>query len=121
MEQRMQGTALEKLADEVRHAVLRADVEQRENVRVVEGAGRPRLALEAAQAVGGMSEPTGQDLDRHISAQSGIARAVDLPHAPGPEQFHDLIRTDSGAGGKRHGGPPHGRSEAHYTRGAAKW
>ena len=47
-----QRLAFEQLGDHVRRAVVRADVVDGEDVRVVERAGGARLLLEAPQAVG---------------------------------------------------------------------
>ena len=47
-----QRLALEQLRDDVRRAVVRADVVDREDVRMVQRRGRARFLLEAAQPIG---------------------------------------------------------------------
>ncbi len=44
-----------------------------------------------------------QDLQRDIAIELGVARAIDLAHAPFAEQGHDFVRADASAGGERHG------------------
>jgi hypothetical protein len=41
-----------------------------------------RLLLEAPQAISVSGEGRGQHLDRDIASKTGIARAIDLSHAP---------------------------------------
>ena len=69
---------------------------------MVQGRDGPRLALEAGQAIGVLGDLVGEDLDRDLAAQAGVAGAVDLPHAAGPEEVDDLVRPESGSGQKRH-------------------
>ena len=88
-----QRLALEQLRDDVRRAVSRADVEDREDVRMVERRGGARLLLEAAQPIGIGRERGGQDLDRDLASEPRVARAVDLAHAAGAERREDLVRT----------------------------
>ena len=37
----------------------------------------------------------GQDLDRHLAPEAGVAGAVDLAHAPRSERPHDLVGTEA--------------------------
>ena len=53
----------------------------------------PGLLFEAAETLGVTGDVLGQDLDRHLAAEAGVASAVDLTHAPGPEQAEDLVGT----------------------------
>ena len=61
---------------------------------MLEEAGRPRLLLEPAQPVGVLRDGLGQDLDGDVAAEAGVAGAVDLAHAAGPDGAHDLVRAD---------------------------
>ena len=54
-----QRLALEQLRDDVRRAVLLADVVDGEDVRMIERGGRLRLLLEAAEAIGVRGEGRG--------------------------------------------------------------
>jgi hypothetical protein len=69
---------------------------------VVEGRDRARLLLEPAETVRVRRDLSGEDLQRDVASQAGVARPVDLPHAAGPERLDDLVRTESRAGRKRH-------------------
>jgi hypothetical protein len=44
-----------------------------------------------------MREGLGQNLDRHIAVQPGVARAKDLPHAAFANRRSDLVDAKSGA------------------------
>ncbi len=105
-----QRLAFEKLRDHVGRAggrriggAVRAHVVNREDVGVIERGDRPRLALEAPEAVRVAGQGLGQDLDRHLAAEPRVARAVDLAHPPGPDEAEDLVRPEPHAGRKWHG------------------
>jgi hypothetical protein len=63
--------------------------------------------------VGGIS--IGQDLQRDIAVQAGVAGAVDFAHSALAQQFHDIEGSETPAGLQRHGGV------ADYTPGIAEW
>jgi len=54
----------------------------RHHARVVERRHGPCLALEARQPIGVSRDLGRQDLDRHLSAELGVLRAIDLSQAP---------------------------------------
>jgi len=60
-----------------------------------------RRVLEAAETLG-IGNLLGEDLDRDLAVQPGVAGAVDLAHAPRAEQPHDLVRAESRACLERH-------------------
>jgi hypothetical protein len=88
-----QGFALQKLHHDVGRALLRADVVDRGHVGVVQAPGGLRLPLEATQAVG--VEEGRQHLDRDLSTQSRISRAVDLSHAARADLAENLVRAEA--------------------------
>ena len=94
-----QAFAFEQFRDEVRHALVCADVEHDQDVGVVQGAGGPGFLLEAPQAIGIGREAVGQDLDRDLAAEARIARAVDLAHPSGAKRRQDFIRPDDPSAG----------------------
>ena len=49
-----------------------------------------RFALEARDAFGVIGQCRGQQLQRNVAAERGVARAIDLAHAAGAEQRDDL-------------------------------
>lgn len=58
---------------------------------------RARLALEADRAIGVAAQGRGQDFDRDVALQAGIAGAIPLAHAAGPDRSGDLVRRDARA------------------------
>jgi len=58
---------------------------------VVHGAGGSRFLEEARLAIGVLGELRRQDLQRHGSAESGVAGPVDDPHAALAELLLDLV------------------------------
>jgi hypothetical protein len=94
--------ALEELEDEVGVSLVGADVEDGDDVGVGESSGGAGLGLEAAEPVGGGLSVGGDELDRHLASEAGVAGAVDLAHAPGAERLHDLVGTEPCPGSQRH-------------------
>ena len=86
--------ALDALEDQVGRPVQLLEAVDGGNVGVAEGGQDPRLALEAAQAGRVTAERVGQPLDRHLTTQRGVERAVDAAHAAGAQQVEDLIAPD---------------------------
>src|SRR5262249_7752192 len=68
--------ALEQLRDDVRRAVVGCDVVNREYVRVVERAGGLGLPLEPGEALWVAHHVRAQDLERYVSADPRVSRAV---------------------------------------------
>ena len=67
-----------------------------------ERGGCVRFRFEALQPLGIDRERGRENLDRDVSAQAGITRAIDFAHPAGTEDADDFVRTKSGAGGQRH-------------------
>ena len=53
-----------------------------------------RLALESREAFAIAGERVGQDLDRDLASELGVARAIHLAHPAGAERRNDLVRTE---------------------------
>ena len=70
-------------------------------MRVVERRQHLRLAREACDAIGIEGKRVGDDLQRDVAIQLGIARTIHLAHAAGAEGRANFIRTESGARGER--------------------
>ena len=51
-----------------------------------------------------MREGVGQDFDRDVAAERGVARAEDLAHAAGAQRGDDVICAEAGAGSQGHAG-----------------
>ena len=86
--------ALQQLGDEVPHAVVRADVVNREDVRVRERGNRAGLALEPRERVGIAGKIRRDRLHRDVAAQARIAGAIHLAHPARAQQRDDLIGTE---------------------------
>ena len=84
--------ALHQLHDDV----VRADVVQRANIRVIERRDHFRFPLKT------LVELFGGDLDGDIAAQARIASPIDLAHAAGAELAQDFVGTQMRARLKRH-------------------
>ena len=98
---------IEALAPDVLHhdevvAVRRFDLVNGDDVRMIERRGGLRLLHEPAAAILVRQAVGGQHLDRHLAAQTRIARAVHLAHAARAEQREYLVRAELRAGGEPH-------------------
>ena len=71
-------------------------------MRVVQGGGGARLALETHASLRVGRQLRGQDLDRHFAAQARVACPIDLAHASRPEWREDLIGSEERPRGQRH-------------------
>ena len=97
----------ERLPVEVRHddemgAAGFTDVVDAADVRMVERRDRPRFPFEPLPQIGIAGDVWLQHLDRDAAIEPRVARFVDLAHSASPEGGEDLIRTETGSGGKGH-------------------
>ena len=97
-----QRLAFEELRDDVRRAVVFAEVVDREDAGMVQRRRRARLLLEPAQPVGVLRERRRQHLDRHLAVQPRVPRPIDLPHPARAERRQDLVGAHKSSGRKRH-------------------
>ncbi|MFN7915380.1 MAG: hypothetical protein U0Q55_08565 [Vicinamibacterales bacterium] len=88
-----QRLARDVLHDDVRPVLVIADVEDRDDVRVAQLAGRPGLALEAFTHLGRV-DAVAQQLDGDQAIDGGIASDIDGAHAAPADRFHDFVLTD---------------------------
>ncbi len=70
---------------------------------MVQRGERPGFALEARQPVSVVRERLGEDLDRHIAPELGVARAIDLAHATRTDLGDNFIRAKTRPGSEPHG------------------
>ena len=61
-----------------------------------------RFALEPRETLGILRERVGQDLERDVAVELGIARTIDFAHAACAQEREDFIRAEVGPGGQRH-------------------
>src|SRR5437870_10278355 len=64
------------------------------------------LAPEACHAIGIVDETVWQNLQRDITPELRIARAIHLSHAAGTNRREDLVGAESSTGSKSHKGGP---------------
>ena len=91
---------------------MSADVVDGQDVGVVEGGDGVGFLLEALEAVGVRGDVVREDLEGDVAPEPGVPRAVDRPHAAGPEKLGDLVRPETGSGRERHSLPPRERVRA---------
>ncbi len=94
--------ALEQLLDDVRRPLVRSDVVDGRDVRVIQEPRGPGLLLEATQSVGVGRKRRRQNLDRHLAAEPRIQRPVHLAHPACPQRRQDLVRTELRTGSEYH-------------------
>jgi hypothetical protein len=74
------------------------------DARMVEARERLRFALEPLEPLLVRRELLGQDLDRDLAREPGVARAIDLPHRAGAERAQDLVACERLSGDEGHAG-----------------
>ncbi len=80
--------AVDQLEGQKRNAVRLFNRVNGDDVRMIEGGGGQRLALEPFAAIAIAGELARQHLYRDSTLQAGIVGEVDLAHTAFPEQFH---------------------------------
>ena len=101
-EQLLQRAALEQLAHQVGGLTVSADVEDRQEVRMLQPPDGAGLPLEPVQPVRIVGQLAWKDLDGDVSVELGVARPVDLSHAAGSDEAEDLEPPQSISGPQRH-------------------
>jgi len=86
----------QSLADKVllHHEVdttLLPDVEDRRDMRVIQGGRRPCLPLEPSQSIGVLGELRRKHLDGYLPVQARVLREVHLAHPASAKLFVDLV------------------------------
>ena len=89
-----QGLPFEQLGDDVRHAVVHANVINGHNIGMTQGGGRAGLLLETTQAVLIMCKGGVEDLEGDVPPQPCVAGAVHFPHPPRAYLFQHSIVTE---------------------------
>ena len=95
-----QVLALDQLHHESGHASALFEPVDARDVGMIQRRERFRFARESRQTVGVVRERVGQDLDRDVAVQLGVASAKDLPHAPFADRRDDFVDAEAGAGGE---------------------
>ena len=90
-----QGPAFDELHDHVGRGVLLADVVDGDDVGIVEGRGRPRLAFESRQVRAVRGQLRREHLDRDAAVQPRVPRRVNLPHSACAEWRQDFVGAET--------------------------
>jgi hypothetical protein len=72
------------------------------DIGMIERAQRPRFARKASAAFGIAADGVGQDFQRNVATELGVARAIHLAHAAGAERAEDLVVRDGASGRQGH-------------------
>jgi hypothetical protein len=95
-------SAIQGLHDNVRAAVLLADVMNGADVRMIQSGGRPGLALETLQGVGVAGEFVRQEFESDETVQARVFGLVDHAHSAAAQLLDDAVVGDAPA--NREGG-----------------
>ena len=94
LDHRLHGASVDELHGEVVHAVVVADVEDRDDVRMGQSARGARLAREARQELLVAGEVIAEDFDRYEAVEGFLVAFVDHAHPAPPELRHDFVVAD---------------------------
>src|SRR5262249_9814171 len=94
----------EEVAGRAAREGRRLEAVQVGDAAVAQGGQQLRLALEPAETLRVGREGAREDLDRHVTAELGVAGPVHLAHAAGAERRDDLVVSQAAAGVEAHGG-----------------
>ena len=97
-----QRRALQQLRHRIGGSILPADVEERQDVRMIQRRNGPRLALEPGKRLGIRGHLPWQHLDRDVASEARVPGAVHLAHAPRPDGGEDLVRPETCSGCETH-------------------
>jgi hypothetical protein len=107
-----QRLILQVLHDEIRRAILVADVVQSADVRMIKLRNRAGFALESVAELGVCRELRRKDLDRNRAIEARVLGFVDLAHPSGADKRQDFVRTET----CEEAGPPSSRMCLDYTQ-----
>ena len=85
------------------HAVLCANVVDRQKIGMVHRAQNASFVLEATEAIGIAGKGGRKNLDCNRAVEPGIAGAINLTHASCAQGRLNFVRSEFGAGSQRHG------------------
>src|ERR1700686_1418079 len=97
-----ESLTFEELHDQVVDAIVRADVIEMTNVRMVQRGNGPGLALHALLEFRRRRKMRSENFNRDRAVQAGIQRTVDFPHSAGAQRRLDFIGAEFRARGKGH-------------------
>lgn len=86
---------MRQLEDEEGPAGRLLEAVDRGDARVVEGGEELRFTLEAGEPHGVAGEVRGQQLERDLAVEPGVARSENLAHPPRTEGGQDLVPAEA--------------------------
>jgi hypothetical protein len=89
---------IDPLGDDIRLALVDADVVHGEDVRMIQRSSRTRFLLEAPKAIRIRAQRGWQHFDGDVSGESWIAGTIHLAHTTRAERAEDFVRTETRAG-----------------------
>ena len=92
--------AFDQLQYQRPHAVGFFETVDRADVRMIQRREDLCFPLKTRETIGIIGEEVGKDLDRDVTLQLRVSRAIDLPHAAGPKGGEDFVRAEAGTGGE---------------------
>ena len=95
--------SFEELGDEVRRAVVFADVMNGENVGMIQRRDGASFLLEASQTVNIFRKCFGEDFDGDVAAEARVLRAKHFAHSARANRRDNFVGPYFCAGKKRHG------------------
>jgi hypothetical protein len=98
--------AFQILHDQIADPVLRSDVVEMANVRVIQRRDGPGFAVKALFRHWIVGERLGKDLDRDGAIEAGVAGAIHLTHAARTQRGLNFIGTEFCARSKSQGSTP---------------
>ena len=93
--------AVEQLRGDERRAFPDSDIEHRDDVGMIQAAGRPGFFEEPAPARRILGDVVREHLERHLARQARVPCAVHFAHSPGAEQAPDFEDADTLPGKRR--------------------
>ena len=96
-ERATQRLAIHVFHDDVGTSFAVPDFMDRDDVRVIQARGGPRLLRKTRQALRIRGKPLRQELDGDVAMQIVIAGAEHLPHTPGADVCEELVSAEAGA------------------------
>ena len=105
LEQRRQVGAVDVFGDQIRTFVVRSEVVDGGDIRVVKARGSPGLPAEVGHEVGVRGVFGAQELDRDVAVELEVGRPVHGGEAPLAEQLHQPVAAPDNASYLGHQGP----------------
>ena len=94
----LQVLALDEFHDEGAHTAGLFQAVDVGNVGMVEGGERVRFAGESREPIRIIGEGVGQNLQRHVAMELGVAGSIHLPHATFTELRGNFVDAEAGTG-----------------------